>query len=67
MSSSSTPPPSVTDTVQSPSRERKTGRKINDGVDSRNKPDYFLAICYVVVYLELGWLILMLLRTYSRD
>lgn len=31
------------------------------------KPDYFLSACYVLVYLELGWLIFVLLRTYSRD
>ena len=34
---------------------------------SRRRTDYVLAIAYVVVYLEVGWLILMLLRSYSRD
>ena len=31
------------------------------------KPDYFLSACYTLVYLELTWLIFVLLRTYSRD
>lgn len=30
------------------------------------RPDYVLACCFVLVYLELGWLILLLLRSYSR-
>ena len=30
------------------------------------RPDYFLVCCYAIIYLELGWLIMMLLRTYSR-
>jgi hypothetical protein len=29
-------------------------------------PDYVLTFCFVLVYLELGWLILLLLRSYSR-
>lgn len=33
----------------------------------RGTPDYFLAIAYILVYLEVGWLIFMLLRMYSRD
>lgn len=31
------------------------------------KPDFFLSACYILVYLELAWLIFVLLRTYSRD
>lgn len=31
------------------------------------RPDYILVSCLVIIYLELGWLIMMLLRTYSRD
>lgn len=31
------------------------------------KPDYFLSACYFLIYLELAWLIFVLLRTYSRD
>jgi hypothetical protein len=31
------------------------------------KPDYVLVLCYIIVYLEVGWLIFMILRTYSRD
>lgn len=30
------------------------------------RPDYLLVSCLVLIYLELSWLILMLLRTYSR-
>ena len=33
---------------------------------SRAPPDYLLVSCLVLIYLELSWLILMLLRTYSR-
>lgn len=33
---------------------------------SRTRPDYLLVSCLVLIYLELCWLILMLLRTYSR-
>jgi len=33
---------------------------------SRSRPDYLLVSCLVLIYLELSWLILMLLRTYSR-
>ena len=32
----------------------------------RARPDYLLVSCLVLIYLELSWLILMLLRTYSR-
>ncbi len=30
-------------------------------------PNYRLVACYVLIYLELGWLIMMLLRSSSRD
>lgn len=30
------------------------------------RPDYLLVSCLILLYLELSWLILMLLRTYSR-
>ena len=33
---------------------------------SRTRPDYLLVSCLVLIYLEISWLILMLLRTYSR-
>lgn len=33
---------------------------------SHARPDYLLVSCLVLIYLELSWLILMLLRTYSR-
>ena len=29
--------------------------------------DYVVAIAYVMIYLEVGWLIFVLLRMYSRD
>lgn len=31
------------------------------------RPDYLMVACYSIVYLEVGWLILMLLRSHSRD
>ena len=31
------------------------------------KPDYVLVLCYILVYLEIAWLIIMVLRSYSRD
>jgi len=34
---------------------------------SSRRPDYVLTACYILVYLELGWLIMMLVRAYSRD
>ena len=36
-------------------------------VPPRNPLDRVLLFCYVLVYLELAWLILLLLRSYSRD
>lgn len=35
---------------------------------SARRPDYALVACYMLVYLELAWLIMMLIRSsYSRD
>lgn len=32
------------------------------------RPDYTLVVCYILIYLELSWLIMLLLRSsYSRD
>ena len=31
------------------------------------KADYVLVLCYILVYLEIAWLITMVLRPYSRD
>jgi hypothetical protein len=31
------------------------------------RADYALFVCYVLIYLELAWLIMMLLRSSSRD
>ena len=31
------------------------------------RPDYILVIAYIMIYLEIGWLIFMILRMYSRD
>lgn len=33
---------------------------------SQTRPDYLLVLSLILIYLELSWLILMLLRTYSR-
>lgn len=30
----------------------------------RKQPDYFLSACYALVYLELAWLIFVLLRSF---
>lgn len=31
------------------------------------RPDYFTTLAYILIYFEVGWLILILLRTYSRN
>ncbi|SPO04430.1 uncharacterized protein DNG_07115 [Cephalotrichum gorgonifer] len=31
------------------------------------QPDYILVLCYILVYIEVGWLIFMVLRPNSRD
>ena len=36
-------------------------------LSTSRRPDYPLVACYVLMYLELGWLIMMLLRSSSRD
>lgn len=33
---------------------------------THTRPDYLVVLCLILIYLELSWLILMLLRTYSR-
>ena len=38
--------------------------KHDGGPVSPRRPDYTLALCFVLLYLELAWLILMLLRSY---
>jgi hypothetical protein len=35
--------------------------------EENKRPDFLVAFAYIVIYLEVGWLILMFLRTYSRD
>lgn len=44
--------------------ERRRRRRGGEGTAGR--PDYLLVCCFVLVYLELGWLILLVLRSYSR-
>lgn len=34
---------------------------------AQDRPEYLIAFAYVLIYMEVGWLILMLLRMYSRD
>lgn len=46
--------------------ERAPGERHSNPSSSRARPDYLLVSCLVLIYLELSWLILMLLRTYSR-
>lgn len=38
----------------------------SSAIAAHNRPDYVVVLCLVLIYLELSWLILMLLRTYSR-
>lgn len=51
---------------------RRHEQHLQEGIDSSNgthkaiRPDYLLVLCLVLIYLELSWLILMLLRSYSR-
>lgn len=33
----------------------------------KSNPDYILTLAYIVLYLQVGWLILWILRSYSRD
>jgi hypothetical protein len=33
---------------------------------AQERPEYLVAFAYVLIYMEVGWLILMLLRMYSR-
>lgn len=47
-------------------RERAPEERHSSSSSSRARPDYLLVSCLVLIYLELSWLILMLLRTYSR-
>lgn len=51
-----------------PPRRKSTAIAANQASQpkSKPKPEYFLVLCYILLYLELGWLILMLLRFYSR-
>lgn len=42
-------------------------RALGHAQERRGKPDYFLSACYALVYLELAWLIFVLLRSFSRD
>lgn len=36
-------------------------------LSTSRRADYSLVACYALIYLELGWLIMMLLRSSSRD
>lgn len=46
--------------------ERLPEERHSSSSSSRARPDYLLVSCLALIYLELSWLILMLLRTYSR-
>lgn len=39
---------------------------VSSNTTPKAQPDYLLVLCLILIYLELSWLILMLLRTYSR-
>jgi hypothetical protein len=45
------------------------GTPKESGLRARNgaSTDYVLVFCYILIYLEVAWLIYMLLRSYSRD
>lgn len=50
-------------------REQRQSERAMDrsgGTAAQARPDYLLVLCLILLYLELSWLILMLLRTYSR-
>lgn len=36
-------------------------------LSTSRRPDYALVACYVLIYLQLGWLIMVLVRSSSRD
>lgn len=46
--------------------EHASEERHSSSSSSPARPDYLLVSCLVLIYLELSWLILMLLRTYSR-
>jgi len=45
---------------------RETENAATDKPKAR-RPDYILVTAYIMIYLEIGWLIFMMLRMYSRD
>jgi len=72
--SSSMAPPSVIDASlesesesESKSERKSKSKKMDHPAQASHRPDYVLVSAYVLIYLEVGWLILMSLRVYSRD
>lgn len=62
------PPPKDTPLLPRGSRELLDGIRLGGAPNPyQKKPDYFVAFAYILIYFEVGWLILMLLRMYSRD
>lgn len=36
-------------------------------LSTSHRPDHELVACYILIHLELGWLILMLIRSYGQS
>lgn len=51
-------------TRPSPQRAHTAPSRVITGQKS-SRPDYVLVFCYMLVYLEVGWLIMMIWRTFA--
>lgn len=49
----------------SPRRANTAPSRVLTGQKS-TRPDWILVFCYMLVYLELGWLVMLLWRSYGR-
>lgn len=66
-----TPPPKepitpIRLTRPSPQRAHTAPSRVITGEKS-SRPDYVLVFCYMLVYLEFGWLIMMLWRAFAMS
>lgn len=60
--SSSVAPPLIVEAPRSESNVGNTEKK-----STRRQSDYIVVLVYIIIYLEVGWLIFMILRMYSRN
>jgi len=74
--SSSLAPPCIVETSPETGRSSRRRRTVAEGrggatakttKPGRRRPDYVLVLAYILLYLEVGWLIFVVLRMYSRD